>query len=87
MVAHKLHISAVLMIVSMQMYIKRDGSVQPLWPRDIREIVTQKYLNVRFPVQYMCQYRCAFAAVTRDGTTVVKYVRLNRVACHIIAIG
>ena len=34
--------------VLMQMFIKRDGSVQgPLWPKDIREIVKQKFLTVR----------------------------------------
>ena len=33
--------------VIVQMWIRRDGSVQgPLWPREIREIVTAKYMKV-----------------------------------------
>ena len=29
------------------MYIRRDGSVQgPLWPQEIREIVTAKFMDV-----------------------------------------
>ncbi len=49
---------------SLQMWIKRDGSVQgPLWPKDIREIVTSKYLKVHCTVHCVCVCVCACAHV------------------------
>ena len=42
------YVTACVCFVLMHMFIKRDGSVQgPLWPKDIREIVKQKFLTVR----------------------------------------
>ena len=53
--------------VLVQMFIKRDGSVQgPLWPKDIREIVKKKFFTVRwchtmseilvsFPTSHACR--------------------------------
>lgn len=39
------------------MWIRRDGSVQgPLWPREIREIVTAKFMKVNFSYSYAQEY-------------------------------
>jgi hypothetical protein len=41
-----------------QMYIRRDGSVQgPLWPREIRDIVTSKFFEV-------CSLQCTISNTT-----------------------
>ena len=40
-------------IVTKQMWIRRDGSVQgPLWPREIRDIVTNKFMKVFISIYY-----------------------------------
>ena len=41
-------------VLPTQMYIRRDGSVQgPLWPREIRDIVSSKFFEVHL---YTCNY-------------------------------